>query len=538
MTERRPAAENPNVDAFDVREPLRILRRVVSEHRLIVVLTTIVTVAAVVAYIRIRPPIYQASTTLLSESEDDMGREGFYDRWAIFRKDDMKSEPHLLSGASVLFATMEKLNLGWNDVHHGVGSQFGHWWRHAWLGKRYRELKAHFIPPPESEWDITPERREMILALIDFKGAVSFTGVGESNVGELTVMGPTKQVAEIANTIIETYLEQRVERHRAEAQMALDALSDQVVRAKARMNGLETEVQVFRSEHDIWLDFEEKRSVVTLWAQAEMDMMRDKASLARAHAELEVVDELLLVEPVEHRSTQVTSRNPLEETLLANLSTYELLLVDMLHRFTPESGEVRELQATIEAIKEDLGETDDMILTSEALARNASHESLRDRRSALLGSIASLEAGIGATEKTWRVIEADLETLPEAQIELHRIVREAQLAEAEYRVLVDKQIQARVSVLAAGLTSPSIRVIDPAMPPDRPVWPKTKYALAAALAAGLALGVGAAWLRDVLDNRVRRHHVAGGRRAAPLLGSVRVAGGSEVRARTDEGGEA
>jgi uncharacterized protein involved in exopolysaccharide biosynthesis len=529
MTDPRPQTDRTDVDAFDIREPLRELRRVTLQHKAIVIGTCLLTVALVIVFVKLRPPVYEASLTLLTDSNTDPGRDSFYDKWNYFRKDDVQSEPHLIAGGSVLAVTMNKLDLGWDDVHHGVGSQLGHWWMHSPVGKAYRELKEEFFPREQSDWDLTDEQREKIMALIDLKSAVNFQGVNETYVGTLSVKGPTKQVAEIANTIVESYLEQRVERHVEEATRAHDALALQVEGSLARLLDLEQQVQDWRESNEILMDFDTERSRVAQWTQMEMELLLDEARLTKSKAELAVIKGQLAEEPEELKSASTIERNAIKETLKSKLLTHELTLVDAQHRYNPDAPEVLDLKHTMDAIEERLDETEDMILASEARGRNATYDALREHRDSLIATIAGLEEGIGQMRDAFDLHKQDLLSLPEKQRVLQALVREAQLADSEYRVLVDKQISARISIAAAESTAPTIRIIEPAMPPDSPIWPKTKFMVVGGLVVGLFLGVAAAWLRDILDSRVRRHHLARGRGAAPLLGSVRMTGGQQVR---------
>lgn len=500
-----------DLDSFDLRAPFRRLRRVLATRWRLVAAVCLTSVALVALFIAWRPPVYVAGVVLMGESENDLGRERFYDQWNVFRKDDVHSEPQLIAGGPVLWATIDKLDLRWDDVYHPIGSQLTEWWRTSWIGNAYRSVKYAILTKPTSPWDLTPEQEERVRTLLDLRQSVGFEGVAETLVGKVTLKGPSPRVAEIVNTLAETYLEQRADRYRAEALAANELLGEQVERAYARVLDLQAEQEAFRNEHDLYLDFEKQKAAVAQWTTLEIDMVNKRMLLAEQQAELQQVERLLAIEPPLHRTMSTWERNEVVETLRATLGGYQVQLAQVKQMYRDGEPEVRIVEESIARLDRLIEESGDMVLSSYADTTNATWSALSERRAELLRSTAGLGAGLAVLEAEYERHIGALKALPSQQRQMLQIGQQIEVAWSLYRELLDKQTQAAVSMATAGETVSSMKIVERAQPPTKPAWPNTKLLLAVAVLVGLLLGTGAAWLVDLLDDRVRRHHVEQGR---------------------------
>lgn len=96
-------------------------------------------------------------------------------------------------------------------------------------------------------------------------------------------------------------------------------------------------------------------------------------------------------------------------------------------------------------------------------------------------------------------LEQKLKGLPAAELDSARLMRDAKVASELYFLLINKAQELRV--VKSG-TIGNVRVLDTAVLPYKPVSPKTAPTLALSLLLGLAVGVGAAFVRKSLDHSV------------------------------------
>ncbi len=131
--------------------------------------------------------------------------------------------------------------------------------------------------------------------------------------------------------------------------------------------------------------------------------------------------------------------------------------------------------------------------------------------------ITSLTAQQRNVDRQIAEVKASLGQLPPVEIELARLLRNEKIASDIYTTLLGQYEETRMNEAAK---IASIRLVEPAIVPDRPAFPeKGKYLLLAAL-VGLVAGVGIALLREHFDDSVRS--VAEVRRLLPydILGYI------------------
>jgi len=133
---------------------------------------------------------------------------------------------------------------------------------------------------------------------------------------------------------------------------------------------------------------------------------------------------------------------------------------------------------------------------------------------ALSSQLAARESELGR-----QVVAAssDLRQIPRRTIEEGRLHRNAQLKEQTYTALQDRFDQAR---LAAEATVPDVRILDPAIVPQRPVKNTAPRLLLMGLLAGLGLGVVGAIVLDRVDPKVRYPEQVSRDLGLPILGAV------------------
>jgi capsular exopolysaccharide synthesis family protein len=111
----------------------------------------------------------------------------------------------------------------------------------------------------------------------------------------------------------------------------------------------------------------------------------------------------------------------------------------------------------------------------------------------------------------------DLRQIPGRAIEDVRLHRSTELKEQTYTALQQRYDQAR---LAAEATVPDVRILDPAIVPQRPVKNTKPRMLLMGLLAGLGLGIVAAIVLDRSDPRVRYPEQVSRDLGVPILGAV------------------
>ncbi|MAG56130.1 MAG: hypothetical protein CMJ83_07555 [Planctomycetes bacterium] len=516
----RPNRED---DGFDIRGSWRKLRGVSARHRLLIFTVTALTVALVVAYTKVFPHQYRAAAVVQVEPQEDPSRDIFYSRWQVFRKDDASSEVELLKAGPVIEEVADRLDLGYDDVHRSMLQHATHIWANCWIGDKYRELKSDIFGPPEkSGFELSPEQRERARTISNLQLAVGIEIIGETRLGKVIVTGPSPRVAEVANTLVDVYLEQRVELAKAEARAAREALGVELERTRTELATIEAEQEKWFGDEGVVFDFEKHRRDIIESRKLKLSITEGQARAAHVEKRLLEVTRQIDGELKELNSTRTDELNQIKRTVESRLFGYQVALAEALHRYQEDSPEIQEIKQTIGKLEKRLAEEDDLILASSTVSLNLRREHLVQAKGDLLAEQAGANASLEILEKAMQEYRAKLAAWPAQQRAARELIRRQTMTESKYKQLLDKHTQAVLSETTAGAAKPSMRIVERAVVPDKAFWPKTKLLIAVALVLGYCFGLALAYIRDMLGTRLRAHHVESGRAPVPLFATVTV----------------
>jgi len=134
---------------------------------------------------------------------------------------------------------------------------------------------------------------------------------------------------------------------------------------------------------------------------------------------------------------------------------------------------------------------------------------------ALVAQLAQRETDLG---KQVDVASRDLRQIPARSVDEARLRRAVQLAEESYNTVQGRFLEATLAAEASSV--PDVRILDPAVVPQRPVKNTAPRLLFMGLVAGLGLGVVGAVLLDRLDPRVRYPEQVSRDLGLPILGAL------------------
>lgn len=493
----------PEADTFDFRASWQSIRQACLGHKWLIVSTCFSTMLMVVVYMVVWPPVYHAEVVLVADAEEDMQRDNFYQYWNVFRKDPLPDEVQLMSTGPILERVVDELGLTFEEVHHPFLSYTAYLWTESWVGKTYRRIKEWFFPPKTGPYVPTPEEVKRAWTIRDFKKGVFLEPISESHVGLLVVKGPTPRVAEIADTLVNVYLDERQKRHVAEAERAYQSLSQEAEKVRAELSELETRMQEYYTDNSLLLMFEKDKVEVSEWLKLKSSVVETQSIVASLEKSLEEVDRQLSMEEKEITSSRILQKNNIKDEMI-NLELEHQLA---LQKFQPDSPEVQSIEKEISVVKQLISEIGDTTEAQKTQVISETYVSLMLRRSNLLSELQGVRAGLEVKLKEAQRMERQVADIPEKMKITHEMNRQHQLLEKKYSVLQDKMAVAIVSKAAAKSAPPSMRVVEYASLPAKPSWPNKKLLLALAMIMGLGAGVVLALLLDLIFARVNRYRL-------------------------------
>jgi succinoglycan biosynthesis transport protein ExoP len=302
--------------------------------------------------------------------------------------------------------------------------------------------------------------------------------------------------SEIVNLLARRFVGGRQSVLQAEARVRVEFLGDQIARVSDQLRDAERALQ----------DFRESERVVSLAEEAKTGVSR-RAELQAQRNALEAERSALRVLLAAARTRSVGSasasyrellafptllRSGMAAAVLGSLTSAEERRSVLLERRTLADPEVQALNARIAQIH---GQIESLVATY---------------LQGLTNQVAALDTVLAQSD-------ANLQSMPTKELRLAELERNAKGSEAIYSMLQSRLQEARIAAAASDL---SVRLVDPAVVPRKPVSPRPLLSLAVALVAGLVLGVAVAFARELADRSVHTRRDLAAMVRAPVVGMI------------------
>jgi uncharacterized protein involved in exopolysaccharide biosynthesis len=474
------------------------------------------------AYAYLFPPVFVVSARVMVEAPIDNSRDSFYTQWAVFRKDDARTELELMVAPGLIAQVIKSEGLKWEDVYHPLPSHLIYLLKSSWPGRTYLRVKEALFPKKPEPDAPTPEQIELGKSVSDMKKGVTIVAVTDSNIGELTVKGPSRRVTQMANTLLDLYLKQRSERHRDEAQRNLDALDSELAVAAKEAQDIADARLAYQESNGLVFDLSKESQQLTKLVELEDGIAAARAKVASLDASLASIEGQLTVEPPSKTSSVVTELNPIRESLKQRRLDQETALIALRALYREDSPEIREVTKTIADLDALIVRQPEKIEKIQTSTLNSVRQDLVVSRNSLRSQLDGTAAGAKVMEETQRRMRSRLTDVPSVQNKMRDFDRKFSLVQDRYQALSAKRAQAAVSRAMAGLGMSSMRIVQPASSPDEPVMPNGKVLYPSALFVGAVLGMLGAVVRRLLSGRVFRTDLESGLNAVPIYGAISI----------------
>ena len=304
---------------------------------------------------------------------------------------------------------------------------------------------------------------------------------------------------EVPNAAAQLFIQRRQTVKSSQARSTVDFLDEQLDTLGQQLRSYEQGLQRFR----------EGESVVSIEAQGEAQVSRlaefqanrdladaERTSLAKLMNEVENAPAAVRNGPSPYRRLigfPTMLSNPASTEVLRSLNEIENQRAELLTKRTPEDPDV-------------------IILTSRlAEMETQLHQLVSTYLAGLNNRIASLDNVLAQ-------FSSDLRKIPAQEIQLARLKRQAKATEDIFITLQQRKKEAQI---VAAVQDPSVRIIDPAIVPFKPISPNKPLSFVIALILGLALGGAVAFMRENLDTTIHtREELQSESGAVPVLGMI------------------
>ena len=314
-----------------------------------------------------------------------------------------------------------------------------------------------------------------------FEGRLGISPVRRSRLVQVSFDSEDPQLAaQVLNVFTSNYIQQDLETRWEATQKASEWLSQQLQSLKIKLEKSEDDMQQYAQSNGLLFLDSEKGTTENI-VDERLRQLQDE--LTKAQADRYEKESLYrLVQAGDYGSLPGVVDNKLMQDLTLRLSDLESGYAQLATTFSPDYPKLKQIQNQIDDVK--------AVLTRE---RKRVAERITNDYIAAVRREGLVAQAFDAQQKQANQTAA-------RAVQYNILKREVDTNKQLYDGLLGRLKEAGVS---AGLKASNIRIVDPAVPPTKPVKPRVLLNVVLALAAGLACAIGVAFLQEHLDNTLK-----------------------------------
>jgi len=448
----RSALPATSPDILTAALPLRDLLRILHKHRLMIatVVTVMVAVVAVVTY-RIQP-VYEAAARIEINGETpDLTslRELFLQMPTS--EDYVQTQVRILQSDDLAMQTVRALHL-------------------------YEDPQFAVRPPGSNENAPFTSSEELRLIGM-FHSHLNVATVRSSRLVEVKFEGTNpKEVADVANTLSDLFVENNFRKKYESAMQASDWMAEQMRELKVKMEQSHEALIKYERDNQIFALDQGQNVTVTKLGDLNRDLTEAEADRIAKESQFELVKT--------HRLSELTAvvQNSMIQDLQKQRYAVSGQLTDARGALGPKHPRVLQLERQLQDL-------DTQIQNQEQVAASR----IETDYQAALNKEQLLR-------KAFDQQKNEANTLNSKLVEYSLLRRDYETNQQLYEGLLQRLKEAGIS---SGLRSSNIHVVDRARPPISPVRPRKSLNLMLSVVVGLALGCALALFNEYMDNSVK-----------------------------------
>jgi uncharacterized protein involved in exopolysaccharide biosynthesis len=303
---------------------------------------------------------------------------------------------------------------------------------------------------------------------------------------------------EVANAVAEQFVRYTLDQKQGEAQTATAWLNDQIESLRVKAQQSSRALQAYQAKADL-LGLQDQRQITQAklidFNRAYLDAQSQRLTSESKLRELKRLSK----DPSGSETIFIVANDPLIQKLKTEASDLRIERTKLAQIYRPKHPDLQQLDAQIAEVDTRLQEEIQKLVRAvetEAAVAKAREETLLSNMNAL---------------------RREARLLNEREAQALSLQRDKDSAE-ELQATVLKRL--KETGLTSALTASNIRVVEAATLPTYPIRPRTQLIWTLAAVAGLALGIGVAFLVDSLDNRVRSADDIERALGVPIVGMV------------------
>jgi uncharacterized protein involved in exopolysaccharide biosynthesis len=301
------------------------------------------------------------------------------------------------------------------------------------------------------------------------------------------------RAANVVNTLADLYIQENSRYRAARAQETTRALEELATRVRGELESQERRIAEFKAAH-LYETADRQQANLQMLNSRQKDLESKEADLASARDAVRMLEEMQ-AQPSALSGAPSTAAG--RTTGGAKVAALERELKNLKLRYSDEHPQVKAKQRELDEARAAASKE------AEALASAAPAEEVpsvdaafQAQRSAMESEVRDLEADVRRIKADIAMYEKRIEDTPRIEQQLGELTKGYDVLLGQYRDYQAKVQSAKGSQeMEQARMGEQFEVIERALPPVLPVWPKPMIILGLGIAAGLAVFVGPVVLR-------------------------------------------
>lgn len=482
---------------------LRDFLNVVFKRKIQILLFFACTICVVVIGTLLTKPTYKATSQILVKT----GRENVYvptsgDLRPVInsdRQEQMSSEIEILKSRSLAGKVVASLGLtvfykNPNDKGKGI-------------------MKRFF---QKTEGQQSPREKAIVL----FQRALEIEAVKKSSVIEVSFKHKDPQVAAtVVNSLVSSYLDRHLEVHKSPKSYKFFKEQSEILQKKIQQS--EKRLKALKKQHGLTSLDEERSLLLKQESDLHSGLNQTLSLLAETENRTSQLQLQLASTPKSIPQGEQIGHSPyVINTLQARLVELELEEKELLTKYTDQSRLVRNVREEISLVRRKLAEQEAKLYQTSSLGPNPTYQRLQEELFRNQADLTALQTKKEIQHAQLSDYKKRLEDLNRIEVELNQLKQGVDVDRKSYQLYLTKFEESRISEAmdTEGLTN--VSVIEPALPPLKPVSPNILLNMALGLVLGVFGAFALVFFLEHLDDSLEKTEEVEEYLQLPVLASI------------------
>ncbi|MEN6582188.1 MAG: polysaccharide biosynthesis tyrosine autokinase [Armatimonadota bacterium] len=327
--------------------------------------------------------------------------------------------------------------------------------------------------------------------------AINCSTEKDSDVISVTASAYDPEVAaNLANTMVNTYINRDREYSGQSAKMGKELVYTELQSIHTQLTVAQRELATFKRSSRLVAAQDQLRELASNVAALQAQQDGAEVELAGARRQADILRAQLAAEGDEVQESRTVQINPEYQEALSNLAKLNAQRITMIQEYTPASPEIRNIDASIAATKEQMKKIARTVVSSTVNSRNPAIGTYVGS----MVSSAAVEARLRALKQVITARSAQIAELPDKERVYTDLERKVRVLENTYQALSTKYYALLINEKSA---LPNVLVAATARPSLKPAYMGRTRAFVLFGLLGIVLAIAAAAIAERKDDRIK-----------------------------------